>query len=160
MISAELRRTVRTLYVFACGYCGVTETEVGAYLTIDHYQPQDAGGSDGIDNLVYACHDCNLYKSASWNVLAPPVLHPLDTEMQLHLHSLPDGTLQGLTSEGIRHIVALHLNRAPLVERRKMRRLVESMLEREAQLWERERQLDQEIQKKKRMVRRKGQQRR
>ena len=41
MISAELRRTVRTLYAFACGYCGVTETEVGAYLTIDHYQPLD-----------------------------------------------------------------------------------------------------------------------
>ena len=37
MISAHLRRTVRTLYGFSCGYCGVTETEVGSFLTIDHF---------------------------------------------------------------------------------------------------------------------------
>src|ERR1041385_5667342 len=85
MISAEIRRTVRTLYAFACGYCGVTETEVGAYLTIDHYQPQDAGGSDDITNLVYTCHACNLYKSAAWDPLNPPILHPLRTEMHLHI---------------------------------------------------------------------------
>lgn len=75
MISAGIRRTVRTIYAFACGYCGVTETEVGAFLTIDHFQPQDAGGSDDITNLVYACHACNLYKSAAWN---PPFVEWLD----------------------------------------------------------------------------------
>ena len=59
MITAEHRKTIRILYAFACGYCGVTETEVGGRLTIDHYQPKDAGGSDALDNLVYACHVCN-----------------------------------------------------------------------------------------------------
>ena len=160
MISAELRRTVRTLYAFTCGYCGITETEVGAYLTIDHYQPVDAGGSDDVDNLVYACHACNLHKSNAWNLLDPPILHPLRTDMQLHVHSLLDGTLQGLTPEGIRHIATLHLNRVPLMKQRKMRRLMEAIMEREAQLWEREKQLDEEIQKKTHMVRRKGQRRR
>jgi hypothetical protein len=159
MISAELRRTVRTLYAFACGYCGVTETEVGAYLTIDHYQPLDAGGSDDLDNLVYACHACNLHKSNTWDLSDPPVLHPLRIDMHLHLHSLPGGMLQSLTPAGVRHIEALHLNRAPLVERRRMRRLMETMMEREAQWWDREKQFDQEIQKKKRMIRRKGQRR-
>ena len=72
---------------------------------------------------------------------------------------VPNRTLHSLTLEGVRHIEALHLNRAPLVERRKMRRLMEAMLEREAQWWNREKQLDQEIQKKKRMVRKKGQRR-
>jgi hypothetical protein len=156
MISAELRRTVRTLYAFACGYCGVTETEVGAYLTIDHYQPLDAGGSDDIDNLVYACHACNLHKSASWNLANPFVLHPLRTDMHMHIRPLPDGTLQGLTPEGTRHIDVLHLNRAPMVERRKMRRLIESVLERDAQLREQEQQLDQDAQQKIRNVRKKG----
>jgi len=160
MISAELRRTVRTLYAFACGYCGVTETEVGSQLTLDHFQPQDAGGSDDIDNLVYACHACNLHKSNAWNPLNPPILHPLRTEMRLHLQPLPDGTLQGLTPEGIRHIEALHLNRAPMLERRKMRRFLEAIIERETQLRDRESQLEQEAQKKKRIVRRKGQRRR
>jgi hypothetical protein len=157
MISAELRRTVRTLYAFACGYCGVTETEVGAYLTIDHYQPKDAGGSDDVTNLVYACHACNLYKSAAWEPLNPPVLHPLRTEMHLNIRSLQDGTLQGLTPEGVRHIEALHLNRFPMVERRKMRLLLEAILQREAQIREQEKQFDREIGKKKRTIRRKRQ---
>ena len=85
------------------------------------------------------------------------ILHPLRTEMHLHLHPLPDGTLQGLTPEGTRHITALHLNRAPMVERRKMRRYLETIIEWETQLRDREKQLDQEAQKKKRIVRRKGQ---
>ena len=159
MISAELRRTVRTLYAFACGYCGVTETEVGAYLTIDHFQPRDAGGTDDIANLVYACHACNLYKSAAWNLSNPLVQHPLYTEIHIHVRSLPDGMLQGLTPEGIRHIDALHLNRPPMVERRKMRRLIESMLERDAQLREQEQHLDQEAQQKIRNIRKKGRRR-
>ena len=127
MISAEVRRTVRTLYAFTCGYCGITEVEVGAHLTIDHFQPRDAGGTDDVPNLVYACHACNLHKSASWDALNPPVLHPLRTEMHLHVRSLSDGTLQGLTPEGIRHIDVLQLNRLPMVERRKMRRLIVQM---------------------------------
>ncbi|HLK57534.1 MAG TPA: HNH endonuclease signature motif containing protein [Chthonomonadaceae bacterium] len=156
MISAELRRTVRTLYAFACGYCGITETEVGAYLTIDHYQPQDAGGSDDISNLVYACHACNLYKSAAWNPQNPSILHPLQIEMHLHVRALPDGTLKGLTPEGTHHIEALHLNRSPMVERRKMRRLIEALLEREAQLRDQELKLDKTIDRKKRAVRKRG----
>lgn len=119
MISAHLRRTVRTLYAFSCGYCGVSETEVGAYLTIDHFVPRDANGSDDIENLVYACPACNRHKSAAWNPQAPPVLHPLRTNMTLHVLPLPDGLLQGLTAEGVRHIETLHLNRPPMVERRK-----------------------------------------
>ena len=36
MTDAELRLTVRTIYAFGCGYCGITETDTGAHLTIDH----------------------------------------------------------------------------------------------------------------------------
>jgi hypothetical protein len=154
MISADLRRTVRILYAFSCGYCGITETEVGAYLTIDHYRPRDAGGTDEIANLVYACHACNLHKSAAWDLLDCPVLHPLQTQMSLHVRSMPDGTLQGLTSAGVRHLEVLHLNRLPMVERRKLRLLMAAVLEREAQLRDKEKRLDQEIQRKKRAIRR------
>lgn len=160
MISAELRRTIRTLYAFACGYCGVTEIEVGAYLTIDHYQPREAGGSDEIDNLVYACHACNLYKSAAWNLDEPPILHPLRTEMAVHIRALPDGTLEGLTPEGIRHIACLHLNRLPMVQRRNRIRLLEAVWEREAETRERDRQATQAIKDKKRLIHRKERQNR
>ena len=154
MISAELRRIIRAIYAFACGYCGVTETEIGAMLTLDHYQPVNAGGSDDVSNLVYACHACNMYKSAAWNLLNLPVMHPLRAQMNLHIRLLPDGMLEGLTPEGMRHIETLHLNRDPMVRRRKTRRLIEALLEREAQIHEQEKLSEQELLRKQKTIRR------
>ena len=37
MVSQALRESVRALYDFRCGYCGVTETESGGQLEIDHF---------------------------------------------------------------------------------------------------------------------------
>jgi len=154
MIPAQLRRTVRTLYAFACGYCGVTEDEVGSQLTIDHYQPKDAGGSDEIDNLVYACHACNLHKSAAWNAQHLLVLHPLQTDLSLHLRALPNGTIEALSSQGTLHIETLHLNRPPMVRRRKTKQLMEAMMEWEQQKRAHEAQAGQDLQRKKRLARR------
>lgn len=160
MISASLRRTVRTLYAFACGYCGVTEVEVGSFLTVDHFMPQEAGGSDDIENLVYACHACNLHKSAAWNPQSPPVLHPLQTDMTRHVRLNPDDTWEGLTPEGTRHIATLHLNRPPLVARRRMRRGIDALLTLEAGLSEREKQLDREAKMKTQAIHRRKRYRR
>jgi len=71
----------------------VTELEVGSQLTIDHFQPKTAGGSDEIDNLVYACHACNLYKSQAWDPLDPPILHPLKADMNKLIAAESDATL-------------------------------------------------------------------
>lgn len=154
MISAELRRTVRILYGFACAYCGVTEEEVGSQLTIDHYQPKDAGGTDDLDNLVYACFMCNLCKAAAWNPQFPPVLHPLQTDLSLHFRELPDGTMEALTPEGKRHVETLHLNRLPMVRRRKTKQLMEAVAERERQELEYQAQVEQRMQRNKRLSRR------
>ena len=156
MISADTRRTVRTIYAFSCGYCGVTETEVGSYLTIDHFQPLTSGGTDEISNLVYACFACNLHKSATWNPHTPVALHPFHNEMHLHISSLSDGTLQGLTPEGLLHIETLNLNRPPMIERRKMRFLLERVLEREANQIEQEKIVTKNTQKATNAIRRRG----
>ena len=74
--------------------------------------------------------------------------------MPSHIRALPDGALEGITPEGTRHIEVLHLNRAPIIERRKMRLLLQTLAEREARLREQETQLDREIQRKKRTIRR------
>jgi hypothetical protein len=50
---------VRERYGRCCGYCGVSETETGGELTIDHFRPVSASGDDSADNLVYACFRCN-----------------------------------------------------------------------------------------------------
>ena len=42
-------------YRYQCGYCGVTETDCGGTLTVDHFRPVSHGGDESDDNLVYAC---------------------------------------------------------------------------------------------------------
>lgn len=59
-VDDETRAHIRARATFACEYCGVKEDNAGGELTIDHYQPLAAGGSDGTENLVYACYRCNL----------------------------------------------------------------------------------------------------
>lgn len=54
-----------------CWYCGeflltskehYTKTEQLRWFVIDHVMPLNAGGDDGIDNLVPACWSCNSAK--------------------------------------------------------------------------------------------------
>ncbi len=54
-----LHEQVRRAFNYHCGYCGVTEAAAGGQLTVDHYCPRAAGGTDELSNLVYACHRCN-----------------------------------------------------------------------------------------------------
>ncbi|WP_437896360.1 HNH endonuclease [Sorangium sp. So ce124] len=45
-----------------CDCCGVSEPLVRGELEIDRFHPLAAGGSDDIENLVYACTMCNRFK--------------------------------------------------------------------------------------------------
>ncbi len=42
---ADIRLTIRQQANFACEFCGVTETDTGGELTIDHFQPRAKGGN-------------------------------------------------------------------------------------------------------------------
>lgn len=63
-IPAGLRFTVLRRDGFRCAYCGRGEPE-GVRLHIDHLVPVARGGATQLDNLITACADCNLGKSAS-----------------------------------------------------------------------------------------------
>jgi hypothetical protein len=119
-VSAADRAFVRQRAGFACEYCGVTEAEVGAELTLDHYQPSDDGGSDLPDNLSYACHRCNEHKGAYWPKSAEnlPLWNPRRDLREEHFIQLMDGTLTGLTPIGVWTVQRLRLNRGPLVQNR------------------------------------------
>ena len=80
---------VRRRYDFRCGYCGVSETDSGGELTIDHFRPISINGDDSDDNLVYACNRCNQFKSDFFPdpaTSAPEyrLLHPLLDDAKLH----------------------------------------------------------------------------
>lgn len=111
---------VRQRAQFRCGYCGVSETDTGGLLTVDHFRPSSASGDDSDDNLVYACFRCNLYKLSFWPTDSDReqgfrVLHPYRDDLSLHLHEDPlTNTMSGITTTGSFHITLLHLNRPEL----------------------------------------------
>jgi hypothetical protein len=123
----ELRRR----YNYACGYCNVTEVDVGGELTVDHFQPRAAGGSDDMDNLVYACQRCNSYKHRFWPTdkeirQGNRLLHPLRDDLSRHVQlNYASGKLEPLSPTGHFHITLLQLNRPQLVKHRLARQLEE-----------------------------------
>lgn len=65
-VTVEMRATVRATFAHRCGYCGVSENDIGNELDIDHYRPRKHGGQDEIENLVYVCPACNRFKGNYW----------------------------------------------------------------------------------------------
>jgi 5-methylcytosine-specific restriction endonuclease McrA len=58
-VPPAIREAVRQRAQQVCEFCGVTETDAGGLLTIDHFQPTAKGGSDNPANLLYCCVRCN-----------------------------------------------------------------------------------------------------
>ena len=108
-----LREQVRRRAGYACEYCGVTETDVGGQLTVDHFQPKAHGGADDLLSLLYCCHRCNLYKADNWP--AQPgnlaLWNPRREPAETHILVLTDGTLHPLTATGAFTLQRLRLNR-------------------------------------------------
>lgn len=131
-ISKETREIVRKRAGYSCEYCGVSETDTGGELTLDHYQPQTKGGTDSLENLLYCCAKCNLYKHDYYALLTAdsPLWNPRIEPANVHLLELEDGFLNGLTPTGIFTIQRLRLNRPPLVAYRinKRRTIEETQL--------------------------------
>jgi len=121
----EMRRKVRAIYQFRCGYCGVSEEDSGAELEIDHHQPQSRGGSNEPENLVYCCPKCNQYKGSYWHEIDLPhipLLHPQRDDFHAHLREEDNGEIIGKTKEGSFLIQRLHLNRPELIVYRRKKR--------------------------------------
>ncbi len=118
-ITIDTRNQVRQRANFACEFCGVTETNTGGQLTIDHFQPSSQQGDDNLENLIYCCIRCNQYKADYWPTLPnePSLWNPRCESRSKHFTEL-DGTLCPLTSTGAFTIKRLKLNRPPLVAHR------------------------------------------
>lgn len=116
-ISQADRLHVRQRAGFACEYCGVDESDSGGELTIDHYQPTARGGTDHIENLIYSCPRCNLYKSDFWPTGqgSAELGNPRRERRHAHMLMLADGSLYPITRTGQFTVERLRLNRSPLV---------------------------------------------
>ncbi len=122
----KIKQAVRQRAFFACEYCGVTEQNAGGELTVDHFRPQSKEGGDELENLVYCCSRCNLYKSDFW--IEPPnepsLWNPRLEPAENHFWQAEDGRLHALTEKGGLSIRILNLNRPQLVAYRRGQRLM------------------------------------
>lgn len=116
-LSPEIREFVRRRAGYACEFCGVSEVDAGGELTIDHFHPTSKGGDDSLENLVYCCHRCNLYKSDYWPAHpdAPRLWNPRREPINLHFIPKFDGFLLPVTPTGSFTAERLHLNRPQLI---------------------------------------------
>lgn len=114
------RNSLAQRFNHACGYCGTTEIETGARLTVDHFQPTSYDGADAEENWVYCCFACNVFKHNYWSQeVDSALLRPLQDHFSQHYQQRDDGILAPLTQRGRVHIETLHLNRPQLVEKRR-----------------------------------------
>ena len=116
-ISEALRQKIRERADFACEYCGVSETETGGELTVDHFKPISKNGGDEEENLVYCCFRCNLYKGDYW-AEDKQLFNPRTDKRDEHFWLSESGKLFALTETGEFTIKLLRLNRQPLITKR------------------------------------------
>jgi len=62
-INDKTREEVHERAKYHCEYCKRPDEIMGTAFEIDHILSQSHGGTDDLDNLCYACRDCNLAKS-------------------------------------------------------------------------------------------------
>jgi hypothetical protein len=115
------KQFVRRRARFACEYCSISETSAGGELTVDHFRPQSKNGGGELENLVYACVRCNLYKGDFWveNTDTPPLWNPRTEPFENHFRQTDDGYLFAITETGELTLRTLKLNRPQLVEHRR-----------------------------------------
>ncbi len=126
-IPPALRRAVAERARHRCSYCQTAEDIVGAEFTVDHIIPESLGGMTALDNLCLACWGCNLFKHDRLAALdlntgeMVRLFHPLTQSWYEHFAWQADGLIiAGLTPTGRATVNALQLNRAPLVNARRL----------------------------------------
>lgn len=130
-VTAAQRRAVTKRAKNYCEYCRLPGSYSGTGLSMDHIQPEYAGGETTLDNLALACHSCNSHKytklSASDSSTGQSALlyNPRRQQWSEHFAWSKDFTLiEGLTPTGRATIEALQLNRPGLINLRTALRAV------------------------------------
>jgi len=116
---------------FCCEYCLSQVAYSPDPFSVDHIVPRVLGGSDEPDNLVYACLGCNGRKFTSHLAIDPvtgqsaELYHPRRHRWSDHFAWSADFSLiHGLTSTGRATVVRLQLNRAGVVNLRRLLRTI------------------------------------
>ncbi|MBE9060745.1 HNH endonuclease [cf. Phormidesmis sp. LEGE 11477] len=130
-IPTMLRKQVHERAIGYCEYCLVPEKLSLIPFSIDHIIAEKHGGLTKIDNLALSCSVCNQYKGSDIASIDPqtgklcPFYNPRIDVWQEHF-SLHSGSLLPLSARGRVTAKILRLNRAELIEERRL--LIEANL--------------------------------
>lgn len=108
-----------------CCYCLTSEANSGIPLTHDHILPISKGGPTSFENVCLACRPCNEFKTDMTEAADPltgdtvPLFNPRTQPWSDHFEWTLDGTqVVGLTAVGRATVIALQINRPPIVAAR------------------------------------------
>jgi HNH endonuclease len=114
-ISAALRRSVAERAQHYCECCGVPDTATFIPHEPDHVIAFQHGGTMTLENLAYACFECNRFKGpnlASRDLMTgavTPLYHPREQRWTDHFN-WQDATIEPLTATGRATVFLLRLN--------------------------------------------------
>ena len=126
-IRKSVRKEVEKRSKGYCEYCKFLEIYSHDSFVIEHIKPIVLGGTDGLDNLAYACGGCNQFKQAAIKAIDPatqqtvPLFHPRQQRWQDHFKWSDDTLLiEGRTPIGRATIAKLRTNRSTLTNFRRL----------------------------------------
>jgi hypothetical protein len=125
--TSEQRRRVERRAGGCCEYCRSQSSYSASSFAIEHIDPEQAEGGEGLENLAFACQGCNNHKHTKREAVDPqtgnlaPLFNPRRDRWRDHFAWSADGTLViGLTPTGRTTVEALHLNREGVVNLRRL----------------------------------------
>jgi hypothetical protein len=109
-----------------CEYCRSPESYSSDPFSVEHILPLQAGGSDEMENLAFACQGCNNFKYTKTTARDPvslqlvPLFHPRIYGWRDHFIWNEDfSMILGTTPMGRATVEALRLNRPGLINLRR-----------------------------------------
>jgi len=113
-ISESLRHTVALRADHRCEYCRKPMVSFFAH-EVDHVIAQKHRGETTLDNLAFACFECNRHKGSDIASIDPetqtltPLFNPRTQSWKAHFR-FDDGMIIPLTAEGRVTVLLLHFN--------------------------------------------------
>jgi hypothetical protein len=124
-LSAKLRRQLIEADDHRCAYCQTLQANSGYPMVAEHIYPRSKGGITTFDNLCFACHRCNEFKSSTVAAEDPltgesiSLFHPRQQNWSEHFAWSETGThIIGLTGVGRVTVITLKMNNKEIVDAR------------------------------------------
>jgi hypothetical protein len=124
-VDEALRETVAARAGRTCEYCRIREQDDAFSFHVEHIIALKHGGVTALDNLAYACQNCNLHKGPNLSGIDPKsgdvvtLFHPRRDVWEDHF-ALEDFLFVNLTPTGRATIRVLSMNDGDRVQLRQI----------------------------------------